>query len=171
MTSDARTTRGQRAANINPPVEIRLLGAGDVPVLRQTLAMFGRAFGDLPTYTAQQPDDAYLAGLLRSPTFAAVAAIAGTEVVGGLAGYVLPKFEQARAEFYIYDLAVDEAHRRRGIATALIARLQALAAERGIYVVFVQADHGDDPAIALYSKLGVREDVLHFDIAPRGAGA
>jgi aminoglycoside 3-N-acetyltransferase I len=24
----------------------------------------------------------------------------------------------------------------------------------------------DEPAIALYSKLGVREEVLHFDIAP-----
>ncbi|GAA0576731.1 hypothetical protein GCM10008997_27030 [Halomonas salifodinae] len=24
--------------------------------------------------------------------------------------------------------------------------------------------HGDDPAIALYTKLGIREDVLHFDI-------
>jgi aminoglycoside 3-N-acetyltransferase I len=32
--------------------------------------------------------------------------------------------------------------------------------------VFVQADHGDDAAIALYTKLGAREDVLHFDIAP-----
>jgi hypothetical protein len=32
--------------------------------------------------------------------------------------------------------------------------------------MFVQADRGDDPAIALYSKLGVREDVLHFDIPP-----
>jgi len=30
--------------------------------------------------------------------------------------------------------------------------------------VFVQADWGDEPAIALYSKLGVREDVHHFDI-------
>jgi aminoglycoside 3-N-acetyltransferase I len=34
-------------------------------------------------------------------------------------------------------------------------------------VIYVQADHGDDPAIALYSGLGRREDVLHFDIAPR----
>ena len=34
----------------------------------------------------------------------------------------------------------------------------------GCYVIFVQADHGDDAAIALYSKLGRREDVLHFDI-------
>jgi aminoglycoside 3-N-acetyltransferase I len=33
-------------------------------------------------------------------------------------------------------------------------------------VIFVQADRGDDPAITLYTKLGVREEVLHFDIAP-----
>jgi aminoglycoside 3-N-acetyltransferase I len=32
-------------------------------------------------------------------------------------------------------------------------------------VIFVQADPGDDAAIALYTKLGTREDVLHFDIA------
>jgi hypothetical protein len=32
----------------------------------------------------------------------------------------------------------------------------------------VQADHGDDPAIALYTGLGTREDVLHFDIAVPG---
>ena len=87
-------------------------------------------------------------------------------MVGGLAGYILPKFEQARSELYIYDLAVDAGSRRRGVATRMIARLQRLAAERGAYVIFVQADHGDDPAIALYTKLGQREDVLHFDIAP-----
>jgi aminoglycoside 3-N-acetyltransferase I len=33
-------------------------------------------------------------------------------------------------------------------------------------VIFVQADYGDDPAIALYTKLGSREDVIHFDIPP-----
>ena len=149
------------------PIETRVLGAQDVLVLRQMLEMFGRAFEDLPTYTANQPDDEYLRRLLESQTFVAVAAFAGTEVVGGLAGYVLPKFEQVRSEFYIYDLAVDESHRGHGVATAMIQELQSLAAARGIYVIFVQADHGDDPAIALYTKLGVREEVLHFDIAPR----
>jgi len=34
-------------------------------------------------------------------------------------------------------------------------------------VIFVQADLGDAPAIALYTKLGAREDVLHFDIPVR----
>ena len=39
------------------------------------------------------------------------------------------------------------------------------AGDRGASVIFVQADLGDDPAIELYTKLGIREDVLHFDIA------
>ena len=87
-------------------------------------------------------------------------------MVGGLAGYVLPKFEQARSEFYIYDLAVDQAHRRRGLATAMIEQLKIAARSRGVYVIYVQADHGDDAAVALYTSLGTREDVMHFDIDP-----
>jgi len=43
-----------------------------------------------------------------------------------------------------------------------------MAAARAAYVIFVQADIEDDPAIALYTKLGIREDVLHFDIAVMG---
>jgi aminoglycoside 3-N-acetyltransferase I len=146
---------------------IDVLGPGDVPALRRMLSMFGKAFAEADTYTARQPDDTYLASLLGGGSFVAVAARAGDEVIGGLAAYLLPKFEQARSELYLYDLAVDEQHRRRGVATALIGELQRLAAERGAYVIFVQADLVDAPAIALYSKLGVREDVLHFDIAPR----
>ncbi|MEH1771199.1 MAG: GNAT family N-acetyltransferase [Nostoc sp.] len=60
------------------------------------------------------------------------------------------------------------AHRRQGIATALIQKLQEVAAAYGAYVIFVQADIGDDPAIKLYTKLGDREDVLHFDIPVNG---
>jgi aminoglycoside 3-N-acetyltransferase I len=161
---DQAAAQGDGAA----PHQVRVLGRQDVAALRAMLAMFGRAFDEVATYTAHQPDDAYLERLLASDTFVAVAAFADGNVIGGIAGYVLPKFEQARSELYLYDLAVDAAHRRQGVATAMIGALQQLAAERGIYVMFVQADHGDDPAIALYSRLGVREDVLHFDIPPAG---
>jgi aminoglycoside 3-N-acetyltransferase I len=153
------------------PTSIQVLGPDHIAVLRATLAMFGTAFEDEPTYCAHQPDDAYLRQWLANPNFVAIAARAGAEVVGGLAGYLLPKFEQARSEFYIYDLAVAEGHRRRGVATALIEALKAHVTPRGVYVIFVQADHRDDAAVALYSKLGVREDVMHFDIAPSRAAA
>jgi aminoglycoside 3-N-acetyltransferase I len=152
-------------------VEVRVLNGDDVALARNMLNLFGREFDDESTYSEKQPEDRYLQRLLSSDNFVALVAQADNRVVGGLAGYVLPKFEQARSEFYIYDLAVDSGHRRRGVATALIERLKRLASTRGIYVIFVQADHGDDPAIALYTKLGIREDVLHFDIAPRESAA
>jgi aminoglycoside 3-N-acetyltransferase I len=147
-------------------LDVRALGPADVVSLRAMLSMFGSAFDDVATYTARQPDDAYLAHRLSSDAFVAVAAFAGGSVIGGIAAYLLPKFEQARSELYIYDLAVDARHRRQGVATALIAELRKIAVRRGAYVIFVQADHGDEAAIALYTKLGVREDVLHFDIEP-----
>ncbi|MCG8525787.1 MAG: GNAT family N-acetyltransferase, partial [Opitutales bacterium] len=86
-------------------------------------------------------------------------------VVAGLVAYELCKFEQQRSEIYVYDLAVAANYRRNGIATSLLQTLKNIAAQRGAYVIFIQADYGDEPAIALYTKLGAREDVLHFDIA------
>lgn len=153
---------------MNTPHALRTLAPGDTALFRSMLALFGDAFEDRETYTSKQPDDGYIHGLLSDRNFMALVAQSGAEVVGGIAGYVLPKFEQARSEFYIYDLAVAGSHRRRGVATALIEELKAVCARRGVYVIFVQADHGDDPAIALYTKLGTREDVMHFDIAPNG---
>lgn len=153
-----------------PTWSTRVLGPGDIPAMRRLLGLFGRVFEDPATYAGRPPGDPWLERLLSSETFIAVSAIQGDEVVGGLAGYVLPKFEQERREFYLYDLAVDARCRRQGIATALIGTLKDEARRRGIYVIFVQADHGDDAAIALYTRLGLREDVMHFDILP-GADA
>jgi aminoglycoside 3-N-acetyltransferase I len=130
------------------------------------LGLFSDAFDDPESYLHHQPSEAYLTRLLASDTFIAVPAFAAGQIVGGLAGYVLHKFEQERSEFYIYDLAVAEEFRRRGIATELINTLRHIAEERGIHVIFVQADYGDDPAVALYTKLGTREDVMHYDILP-----
>lgn len=146
--------------------QVRKLDGRDVVAFRSMLAVFGDAFEDVTTYTSNQPTDEYIASLLADDNFIAVVAQSGGEIVGALAGYVLRKFEQARSEFYIYDLAVAESHRRRGVATALIEELKSECAKRGVYVIFVQADYGDDPAVALYAKLGVKEEVMHFDINP-----
>ncbi len=152
--------------------DIRQLTSGDTALMAELLDVFGEAFDDPQSYGGARPGADYLARLLGRDSFIALVALKGEAVVGGLAAYELHKFEQARSEIYIYDLAVAEAHRRRGIATALIEALRPIAAQRGAWVIFVQADPGDDPAVALYTKLGVREDVLHFDIAtgPRGGG-
>lgn len=144
---------------------IHPLGIDDAPLLEALLGVFGEAFNETETYNGKRPGPDYLRKLLGGDSFIAIVALKDGEVVGGLAAYELRKFEQERSEIYIYDLAVAEAHRREGIALALIEGLQTIAQARGAYVLYVQADYGDDAAIALYTKLGVREDVLHFDIA------
>ena len=137
---------------------------GDQTLFARMLDLFGEVFDDHTTYGTKRPAPAYIDTLLGNPSFVGLVALDGERVVGALAAYELPKFEQARSEFYIYDLAVAETHRRKGIATDLIEAIREIARSRGGWVVMVQADHGDDAPIALYSKLGRREDVLHFDI-------
>lgn len=142
----------------------RHLTSADVPLLKSLLAVFGEAFNQVETYEQATPSDEYLAALLGKPHFIAIAALSGEHVVGGLAAYVLEKFEQERSEIYIYDLAVLEEHRRRGVATGVIGELKRIAAALGAYVIFVQADLEDGPAIALYESLGTKETAHHFDI-------
>lgn len=149
------------------PYLIQQISEHDIEPMQALMTVFGTAFAEQETYTGQRPGANYLRSLLANDDFIALVAIDGDEVVGGLTAYVLRKYERERSEIYIYDLAVAQAHRRQGVATALIAALKASAASRGAYLIMVQADTGeeDQPAIELYSKLGVMERILHFDIA------
>ncbi len=147
-------------------ITFQALNQHDISLTHALLKLFGEVFDDMDTYTQKTPSTSYLQKLLSSHAFIALVALDNNQVVGGLAAYELHKLEQERSEIYIYDLAVSKQHRRRGIATKLINHLKTIAAIRGAYVIFVQSDQAleDEPAIALYSKIGIREDVLHFDI-------
>ncbi len=145
--------------------QIHRLQPGDAADFEGMLDLFASAFDDPASYASARPSDGYRRDLLaRDDVIALVAKDAGT-VIGALVAYELRKFEQERSEIYIYDLAVATSFRRRGVATAMITALKDIARARNAWVIYVQADHGDDAAIALYAKLGTREDVLHFDLA------
>lgn len=143
---------------------VHALTPADVSQLRKLNELFAEAFHEHETYRSAPPRDSYVSDLLADRHTIVLVARVDADVAGGLVAYELRKFEQERSEIYIYDLAVGEGFRRRGIASALLAQLCRIALERGASAVFVQADYGDEPAIALYEKVGVREEVLHFDI-------
>jgi aminoglycoside 3-N-acetyltransferase I len=148
-------------------LRIDRLGPADIGCMRALNALFAAAFDDPDQYLATPPPDGWLEDLLADPHVIVLVAALDGELAGGLTAYRLRKFEQARSEIYLYDLAVAAGWRRQGIATALIARLGEIAVDVGAYVVFVQADLEDEPAIRLYAGLGTRQEVLHFDIVPR----
>jgi aminoglycoside 3-N-acetyltransferase I len=144
--------------------EIVKLAPEDHALMNAALDCFGDVFGEIETYKLKRPSKEYLTRLISGNSFICLVAVADHKVIGALAAYELKKFEQERSEVYIYDLAVYERYRRKGVATALIEVLKPIAIERGAWVIYVQADYVDEPAVALYSKLGTKEEVLHFDI-------
>ena len=148
-------------------MKIIKLNEDNVDLMNSLLQVFGEAFDDIPRYTHNRPTEQYLKDLLRGESFIALVAMSEDVVCGGIAAYDLKKFEQSRSEIYIYDLAVALQYRRQGVATTLIQSLKDIARTRGADVIFVQADTDieDEPAIALYKKLGTMAEVLHFDIA------
>ncbi|WP_281418962.1 GNAT family N-acetyltransferase [Rhizobium sp. AQ_MP] len=136
----------------------------NLPLFEGMLDLFAEAFEDEESYSSRRPSKAHILKLLGSGQFIALVAVRDGGVVGALTAYEIVKYEQERSELYIFDLAVSPALRRQGIATALISRLLDIGRSRGVSSVYVQAHAEDEPAVALYSRLGVRSEVLHFDL-------
>ncbi len=148
-------------------MEFSRLRSTDVSAMHDANRLFREVFGE-EGYHGPDAGDAHLARLLADDKFIALVAVEAGEMVGALAAYELVKFEAERSEIYIYDLAVREEFRRRGVATGLIESLKQIARTKGAWVIFVQADPPDGPANALYEKLGTRESVFHYDISVSG---
>jgi len=64
-------------------------------------------------------------------------------------------------EMFLYELAVDEAFRRRGIGTALVAELLDIARSRSCYDMWVLTDHDNDAALATYRTTGTTDESSH----------
>ena len=117
-------------------------------------------------YCGAPPDDAYCLDLLTRDEVILLAAFEGEEIIGGIGAFLLRKFEQARSEILLYDIAVGTGHRRRGVATAMVAHLRAIARQNDVWVITLNTEPGN-PAAHLYRALGAsEEDATIFDLLP-----
>lgn len=130
----------------------------DVPKLQKLNELFGAVFEDADNYQSRLPRPEYLADFLAQGQNIVLVAERDGQIVGSLVAYCLTKFEQERKEVYLYDLAVSTDYQRHGIGKMLINELRAVAKSLGAYIVFVQADEGDD-AVAFYESLGPVENL------------
>ncbi|HLY15351.1 MAG TPA: GNAT family N-acetyltransferase [Candidatus Limnocylindrales bacterium] len=64
-------------------------------------------------------------------------------------------------EMFLYELAVDEPFRRRGIGTALVEALLQIARANGCYDLWVLTDHDNDAALATYRTTGTTDESSH----------
>ena len=83
--------------------------------------------------------------------------LSGVATDGGeIAGFLLCLHRRDDAVAYVNVLAVDPAHRRRGIATALLRRTFAAAAAVGLRHAQLTVDADNEPAVRLYERAGMR---------------
>ena len=120
-------------------ITIRRLRGGDEDVLAELATQQGK--GD--------PH-----GLLADVRTLMLVAFDGEAPVGFVLAHELPRRHGARAKLFVYEIDVADSHRRRGIGSALLARLAGLARERGIPAGFVLTEPDNDPANALYRRVG-----------------
>ena len=64
-------------------------------------------------------------------------------------------------EMFLYELAVDESARRRGVGRALVEALAARAREHGCYGMWVLTDADNEAALATYRAGGATEESDH----------
>ncbi len=77
----------------------------------------------------------------------------GDDPIGFISGVELTHPDKG-TEMFLYELGVDEAHRRQGVGTALVGALAALAAERGCYGMFVLTEGENEAALRTYRRAG-----------------
>jgi GNAT superfamily N-acetyltransferase len=136
-----------------PAIAIRPARADDLPAMLEMLQASGAEQGH-PEQLAVDLESLRADGFGPSPRFQTLVA----EHDGVPAGIAVYYFNYStwihRDGLYLEDLFVHRDHRRVGVASALMARLNAIAAERGCGRFQWLVLHDNAPAIRFYESLG-----------------
>jgi ribosomal protein S18 acetylase RimI-like enzyme len=123
-------------------MEIRLITADESEQVLTAAHLFDYA-----------PDPEATARFLASPGHHLLLAYEADRVVGFVSGVEVTHPDKG-IEMFLYELAVEEHRRRRGIGRSLVERLTALAQAQGCYGMWVLTDEGNPAALATYRSAG-----------------
>jgi ribosomal protein S18 acetylase RimI-like enzyme len=143
-----------------PAVRIRRAGDRDAPQLLALIAALNRDQGD--------PDDRLTEDAIRQELIGRGIVLVA-DGPDGLLGYATghPTYETGHAEagIYVGDLYVAPAHRRQGIARALLAGLARAGHAIGARHLWLTAKENNAAAHAVYRRLGAKgERVIAFAV-------
>ena len=126
-------------------LEIRALGPGDDAAVVAAQHLFdGPARAEATARFLEEPGSHLLVGYVDG------------EPAGFVSGVEVTHPDKG-TEMFLYELAVGEAHRRRGHGRALIEALEVLARDRGCVGMFVFVDDDNEAGRAAYRSAGGRD--------------
>ena len=119
-------------------MEIRRLGPGDEDVVVRLA----------------EDDEPQTALLHDENTIFLVAFDDDGEPMGFVFGYELPRRRGDPSILFVYEVDIDAAYRRRGVASRLLKELAGMARARGIATGFVLTSASNAAAMRLYESVG-----------------
>ncbi|HYP41817.1 MAG TPA: GNAT family N-acetyltransferase, partial [Chloroflexia bacterium] len=79
-------------------------------------------------------------------------------VVGYLSAFGFPAIDDDCTQVYLYDIVVDEQHRRKGIGSRMIAELKRLCKEDGADHIWVGTSLENEPAQKTFEGTGAHKE-------------
>jgi ribosomal protein S18 acetylase RimI-like enzyme len=96
----------------------------------------------------------YLRGFLKKETNILLVALDGVTPVGFLLAYELDRIDNPNSMMLLYEIMVDENHRRQGVAKAMITALKNICRERSIVKMWVLTNEANHAAMRTYESTG-----------------
>jgi len=141
------------------PYEIRSLGPGDERAVREAGGLF-----DGP------PDPVATSRFLDEPNHHLLIAYDAADRPLGFVSGVETTHPDKGTEMFLYELGVSENARGRGVASALVTRLAALARSRGCYGMWTGTERDNAAARAVYARTGAATNppqvFVEWDLGP-----
>jgi len=140
------------------PIETRWLVPGDEALVERA----GHLFDDLPRHE-------WSARFLSQPGHHLGIVFVGDEPAGFVTGVEMTHPDKG-TEMFLYELAVDEPFRGRGVGTRLVRALADLARDLDCFDMWVLTDRDNLAAMATYRAAGATEESDHvmlvWDLRP-----
>ncbi len=124
-------------------MEIRRLGPGDEAHVILAAALFDRP-----------PHEEAVRRFLDDPHSYLLVAYDDMQPAGFVRAHALAQLDTPKLQMFLYEIGVDPAFQRRGIARALIAALEAICREHEFEEMFVITNASNHAAMELYRSTG-----------------
>ena len=101
--------------------------------------------------------DAHLERALRDAGCYFIVCLSGSVPVGYLSAFSFPAIDSDCSQVYLYDIVVDEGHRRRGVGAGMIEELKRLCKADGADHIWLGTSLENEPAQKTFEKTGARK--------------
>jgi ribosomal protein S18 acetylase RimI-like enzyme len=137
-------------------VEIRRLQESDYLVLASAIRLLVPLVSD-ESINNQIIDESFLKQALGDKNCYYILCLDDSTPVGYLSAFRFPAVETADFQIYLYDIAVDERFRRRGLGARMIEELKRHCREDKVNYVWVGTSLDNEAAQRTFEKTGARK--------------